>query len=210
MVELVLAMSELDEDRVLSLTKEHQSDRDRYSVISQLNQGMLEVGKRFENGDYFLADLIVSGIIYRKALGLIGPLADGKNQKTNGRIMIGVAKNDIHDIGKDIIVSILCADGFEVIDLGTDVSADTFVARAKQERPDLIAICGTMGFAFGEMGLIIEALENAGIRESVSILVGGMCVDQEESLVIGADGYSKDPVDALNICRKLLIGKENV
>lgn len=205
MQELIEAMQELDEDNVLSgvcqLLEHGVAHQD---IMQILNQGMQNVGVLFEKGDYFLADLIVSGIIYRKALELLGPENSSAEAGTVGHAMIGVVKNDIHDIGKDIIVSALHAEGYRVTDIGADVVSEQFVEAALEKRPDLILLCGAMTFAVGEMRKTIKQLDEANVRSFAKIIVGGQGVSEQESRDMKADAYSQGPMELLEICRRLM------
>jgi methanogenic corrinoid protein MtbC1 len=203
--ELILAMQNLDEEKVLSCVQElHEKGADTISIINILNAGMILVGKLFETGSYYLADLIVSGAIYRQALGLIDSRKHNLSGKSRVRILIGVVKNDIHDIGKDIIVGTMLAEGFDVVDLGTDVSCEDFIQAVYDHKPDVLALSGTMSYAIDEMERIIHALDGEKIRRNITIIIGGSCADERNALRIGADFYSKDPIEALNICKELL------
>lgn len=202
---IALALDELNEDLVLAGVKKAKLiGASNIGIMQALNRGMLLVGKRFEDGDYFLADLIMSGLIYRKAIELIGVHQTPQTKSYLGTVLIGVVKNDIHDIGKDIIVSSLSAEGFKVIDLGTDVKTDEFVKAAKKHHPDIIALSGTMSFAKDEIKNTLAALSDAQVRDFSKIIVGGLCISEKRSLEMGADAYSKDPIDAIQVCKELM------
>jgi len=205
MEELVNDVSNLDEDLVLDKVQELiVSGMSSVDIINILNRGMHMVGQRFEFGEYFLADLIVSGVIYKKALDLLCLDKNGDSVSNAGKILIGVVKNDIHDIGKDIVVSTLKSDGFEVIDLGVDVCAEEFVESALAHRPNIVAIGGTMSFSAEEMKNIIEKLKNANVRDFAKIVVGGLGISLSRSRELDVDGYSDNPIEVLAVCRKLL------
>jgi methanogenic corrinoid protein MtbC1 len=191
MNEVIKAMGELDEAKVLEMISEFRTDgASIFMILGMLNNGMLLVGEKFEQGEYFLADLILSGIIYRKALEILGARVTARSEHCCGKVLVGVVKDDIHDIGKDIIVSTLQSGGFEVMDLGTDVRSNEFVSAAMEFRPNIIALSGTMSYAVHEMQLTIGKLREAKICEFAKIIVGGLCLDQEGSLAIGADFFS--------------------
>jgi methanogenic corrinoid protein MtbC1 len=203
--ELILAMQNLEEEKVLSCVQElYEGGADNISIINTLNLGMVRVGKLFEAGSYYLADLIVSGTIYRQALGLIESRNRKPPDQSGGRIIIGVVKNDIHDIGKDIIVGTLLSEGFDVIDLGVDVSCEDFIQAVCDHKPNILALSGTMGYAIDEMERIIRALDEKKARPGLAVIIGGGCANERNALRIGADFFSKDPIEALNICKKLL------
>jgi methylmalonyl-CoA mutase cobalamin-binding domain/chain len=203
--ELILAMQNLDEEKVLSCVQElHEKGADTISIINTLNVGMTQVGKLFEDGSYYLADLIVSGAIYRQALGLIDSRNHTPPGQSRGRILIGVVRNDIHDIGKDIVAGTLRAEGFDVVDLGTNVSAEDFIQAVCDHKPDVLALSGAMSYAIDEMERIIGILNEKNLRQDLSVIIGGGCANKRNALRIGADYYSKDPIDALHICKELL------
>lgn len=206
MKDLIAAMAELDEDAVLATVEQlHEQGADRQTVLRMLNEGMQQVGRHFENGEYFLADLIVSGIIYRKAMERMGGDGQASGDSVKEHVLIGVVKNDIHDIGKDIIVSALRSDGYQVTDLGTDVDGELFVQAALETRPQIILLCGAMTYAAGEMRTTIQKLDAAGVRGFSHIVVGGLGVSEQESRDMKADAYSQDPIELLGVCRKLLM-----
>jgi methylmalonyl-CoA mutase cobalamin-binding domain/chain len=202
---LVFAMQNLDEEEVLSCVQElREKGADTISIIDTLNAGMIQVGKLFETGAYYLADLIVSGAIYRQALALINPQNYKHPGRSRGKVLIGVVKNDIHDIGKDIIVGTLRSEGFDVIDLGVDVSCEDFIQAVHDHKPDILALSGTMSYAIDEMERIIQVLDEQKARQNLSVIIGGICANEHNALRIGADFYSKDPIEALTICKELL------
>jgi methanogenic corrinoid protein MtbC1 len=198
-------MENLDEEVVLDCVRELRScGRDSIAVIYALSQGMLGVGRRFEKAEYYLADLIVSGSIYRQALKLLEiGVEDRKSGSRPNTVLIGVVKNDIHDIGKDIVVGTLSAGGFKVIDLGSDVDMKEFLAAVRQHKPRILALGGTMGFAADEMERIITALADEKLRDGLQIIVGGVAVSRSNVGRIGADFYAPDPIEMLNICKQI-------
>jgi methanogenic corrinoid protein MtbC1 len=203
--ELIFAMQNLDEENALSCVRElRERGADTISIINTLNAGMIRVGKLFETGAYYLADLIVSGAIYRQALALINPQNYKHPGQSRGKILIGVVKNDIHDIGKDIVVGTLRSEGFDVIDLGVDINCEDFIQAVHDHKPGILALSGTMSYAIDEMEQIIQVLGEQKARQNLSVIVGGICANEHSALRIGADFYSKDPIEMLALCKKLL------
>ena len=203
--ELISAMESLDEDIVIGLVKQLLKEgASNISIMDSLNTGMSLVGNSYESGAYYLADLIVSGSIYRQALGYLRFDRSSSGKIHICKIVIGVVQNDIHDIGKDIVISTLLSDGFEVIDLGTDVKCEDFITAIKEHKPDILALSGTMSFALDEMQHVIHRLEETGLRDTVKIIAGGLCVNKNNAKRIGADYYSKDPIEAIATCRKMI------
>ena len=209
---LIDAMTELDEDRVMSCVQAMIDDGDTSNSIQMaLNVGITNVGKRFEKGDYFIADLIVSGMIYRDALRILMPVMNHGKTMPIGRIVIGVVQGDIHDIGKDIIVSLLRAEHFEVIDLGVDVKPERFAYAVRTYRPHALLLSGVLTLARESMKKTMELLEKEALRPQVQVLIGGLCAGESHCQWIGADGWAYDPMETVKFCKKAVeekYGKE--
>ena len=199
--DMVDSIANLDDLQVISCAKEMLKNEYSPLEIEQfLNLGLKKVGELFENGEYFIADLMYSGMLYRSVLDLFSPSISNTTSPTKGRILIGVVEKDIHDIGKDIVAGLLTSDGFDVIDLGTDVSPKTFVQAILKYQPDIVLMSGIMLFARESMQATIEAIETAGLRNQVHILLGGGCVDDSILEYVHADGISFEPIDTLKYC----------
>lgn len=209
---LIDAMTELDEDRVMQLVQTMiDCGATSNSIQMALNVGITNVGKRFEKGDYFIADLIVSGMVYRDALRVLMPMSGGGRLMPVGRVVIGVVEGDIHDIGKDIIVSLLRAEHFEVIDLGVDVKPDRFAYAVQTYRPDVLLMSGVLTLAQESMKKTMDLLRKEELRSQVAILIGGMCAGEYQRQWIGADGWAYDPMETVNFCKRVVeekYGKE--
>ena len=201
---LVEAMANLDQDAVLRIVKEQLKTEDAGSVLSMLNEGIQRVGEQFERGQYFLADLVVSGMIYKNAMELFHRSTAGKRASTLGRVVIGVAENDIHDIGKDIICDVLRVEGFEVVDLGVDVSSSTFVEAVRTYEPDVVALSGVMRFSLDAFKEVVQALREAGLRDKVAVVIGGNCITPGCAGEVGADHEALDPDDTVQFCRNVV------
>lgn len=206
--ELVDAMTELNEERVLEVVQDMVSEGVSMNAISMaLNAGVSNVGKRFESGEYFIADLIVSGMIYRDALRIITPVSTGERPMPIGRVVIGVVEGDIHDIGKDIVVGLLRAERFEVIDLGVDVKPERFAYAIRTYLPDVLLMSGVLTFAKDSMKKTIELLEKEQLRKKVPILIGGMCTGEYQCQWIGADEWAYDPLETVAFCKNVMEAK---
>lgn len=199
---LVAALGELDEEGVLSLASDLLSAGvDKLTMLRLLKEGLEKVGALYEKGEYFIADLIVSGSIYKSVLELPGMRYEPKEgEPPKGRIVLGTAEGDVHDIGKDILKGVLSANGFEIVDLGTDVNAKAFVEAVRGRKPDILAMSGVLTIAVSSMERTIAALSEAGLRNSVKVIVGGMCMTGELSRAVGADAYAEDPFKGLAAC----------
>lgn len=173
-------------------------------VDEALIPAMDEAGRRFESGEFFVPELLVSARALKASQALITPLLAGGAMATRGRVAIGTVKGDMHDIGKNLVVALLQGGGFEVIDLGTDVPAARFVAAARDERADIIGLSALLTTTMLQMKATVKAIEDAGVRESVKIIVGGAPVTRRFADEIGADGYADNAASALALARQLM------
>ncbi len=163
---------------------------------------MDEVGRRFECSEYFVPELLISARAMKAALELIRPLLTARGDQPAGRVAIGTVKGDLHDIGKNLVAALLEGGGFEVIDLGVNVSPEKFIETVKERNANIIAMSALLTTTMPSMRTTIEALKQAGIRERVKILVGGAPITQKYADDIGADGYSENAVGAVALAKK--------
>jgi 5-methyltetrahydrofolate--homocysteine methyltransferase len=173
-------------------------------IQEYLIPAMDEVGRRFECNEYFVPELLIAARAMKGALALINPLLASRGSKPAGKVLIGTVKGDLHDIGKNLVASMLEGAGFEIIDLGVDVTPETFVTSVKENQPNFVALSALLTTTMPSMKLTIDALKQAGIRDSVKVLVGGAPVSQRYADEIGADGYSDSASGAVGIVRSLL------
>ena len=169
-------------------------------MISAMN----EVGRRFECEEYFVPEMLLSARAMKAALGLVRPLLTASGTQPTGRVVIGTVKGDLHDIGKNLVASMLEGAGFEVIDLGTDVSSDEFVKAVSEKQPHVVCLSALLTVTMPSMKTTIEALQQAGVREQVKVLVGGAPITRRFADEIGADGYGENAVAAVTEARKLV------
>ncbi|MFZ1937965.1 MAG: corrinoid protein [Terracidiphilus sp.] len=165
---------------------------------------MDEVGRLFECEEYFVPELLLSGRAMKSAMELIKPRLSASGQKMKFRVVIGTVKGDLHDIGKNIVASMLEGGGFEVIDLGTDVSPESFVAAVRDRNPQVVCMSALLTVTMPAMKLTIDALKTAGVRTQVKVLVGGAPVTHQYAREIGADGYSENANGAVGLINNLL------
>jgi 5-methyltetrahydrofolate--homocysteine methyltransferase len=165
---------------------------------------MDEVGKLFDAEEYFVPELLLSGRAMKSAMELIRPLLVTSGQKMAARVIIGTVKGDLHDIGKNIVASMLEGGGFEVIDLGTDVSPEAFVAAVREREPQVVCMSALLTVTMPAMKTTIEAFNYAGVRTSVKVLIGGAPVTSQYANEIGADGYSENASTAVSLVKSLL------
>jgi len=168
---------------------------------------MDEVGRLFECEEYFVPELLLAGRAMKGALELLKPLLTAAGQKMAVRVVIGTVKGDLHDIGKNIVASMLEGSGFEVIDLGTDVSPENFVAAVEQRKPHVVCMSALLTVTMPAMKLTIDALQTAGLRTQVKVLIGGAPVTSQYAKDIGADGYSENASGAVGLVKNLLAGE---
>lgn len=165
---------------------------------------MDEVGKRFECNEYFVPELLIAARAMKTSLELITPKLAEAGAKAVGRVVIGTVQGDLHDIGKNLVASMLEGGGFEVIDLGVDVPPEKFVEAAQEQDGSIIALSALLTTTMTTMKAVIEALEAAGVRSNTKIMVGGAPITQQYADEIGADGYSDNASGAVAVARKLV------
>ena len=172
-----------------------------------LNQALIaamdEVGVRFEDGDFFVPEMLISARAMQAGLALLKPHLAATDQKAAGKVAIGTIKGDLHDIGKNLVAMMLEGAGFEIVDLGVDVEPQAFVAAA-QEGANLIGMSALLTTTMNNMGATIEALKAAGLRDQVKVMIGGAPVTEEFAKSIGADAFASDASSATRIARKLV------
>jgi len=173
-------------------------------VTEQMIPAMAEAGRRFECNDYFVPELLIAARAMKSSLELIRPLLAARGANPVGRVAIGTVKGDLHDIGKNLVAAMLEGGGFEVYDLGVDVSPEKFVAAVHEKNVNLVALSALLTTTMPAMKSIIEALKQAGIRDKVKVEIGGAPITQKYADEIGADGYSENAAAAVNLARKAL------
>jgi 5-methyltetrahydrofolate--homocysteine methyltransferase len=173
-------------------------------IAESMVPAMDEVGKLFEAEEYFVPELLLAGRAMKSAMELIRPLLVASGQRMAVRVIIGTVKGDLHDIGKNIVASMLEGSGFEVIDLGADVSPESFVAAVREREPHIVCMSALLTVTMPAMKTTIEALKNAGVRTQVKVLIGGAPVTSQYAKEIGADGYSENASGAVSLVKSLL------
>jgi len=205
--ELRDALINLDMDKTLELVKKAIDQGFKpIEIINSMAEGMRVIGERFEKGEYFISDLIVSSEIFKEAMNILEPLIMKEKEivKPIGRVIIGTVEGDIHDIGKNLVATMLKVNGFELIDLGVDVPPQKFVEAVKQYNPDIVGMSALLTSTMMNMRKVIEALEKEGLRDKVKIIVGGAPITEEFAKRIGADAYGENAVVSVDICKKLM------
>jgi methanogenic corrinoid protein MtbC1 len=204
---LVNLMADLMEKEAIALVKEKIAqgvDPDR--ILDDARSAMEVVGKRFEACEYFIPDLMMAGEIFRQISEIVKPLLKkGDTREKKGKILIGTVAGDIHDIGKNIVTFMLDVTGYDVFDIGIDVPVDIFVEKAREFQPQVVGLSGFLTLAFDSMKKTVEALEQAGLRDKVKIMIGGGQVDEEVRRYTGADAYGLDAMDAVKLAKRWIV-----
>lgn len=173
-------------------------------IIHHLSAGMDEVGRLYKEGDYYLSELVFSGEIFKNAVARIKPLIEAAGcSKSSGTLIMGTVAGDIHDLGKNIVITLLTCAGFEVIDLGVDVPGEMFVETVKASGAPLVGLSTLLTTSFSSMQDIINALTKAGLRGKVKIMIGGSSTSERLKEQIGADYYGRDATDAVTIAKQI-------
>ena len=206
---LVSTLANLKEKEALEVAQNRlNAGDDPLTIMDDARRAMETVGKRFETGEYFVPDLIYAGEILKEITDMVKPkLTKAAEVKRLGKVIIGTVVGDIHDIGKNIVTFMLDTNGFEVYDLGVDVPAEKFVERIKETNTSIVGLSGFMTLAFDSMKETIEAIEAAGLRDKVQIMVGGGQVDDQIRKYAGADAYGRDAMAAVSLAKKWVGGK---
>jgi 5-methyltetrahydrofolate--homocysteine methyltransferase len=162
-------------------------------------KGMEIVGQKYEAGEYYLAELIMAGETMKEGMTFLEPHLAESDMKKAGTIIVGTVKGDLHDIGKNVFVSLLKAQNYEVIDLGVDISPEQFIEAVKEHKPNLLAMSALLTTTMVEMENVVKQLKEAGLRDSVKIIIGGAPLNQKYATGIGADAAATDAVEGIRI-----------
>lgn len=201
---LVSTIAEMDDEQAVNLARELLAQGvDPIEILNDCRAAMEIVGRRFEKGEYFIPELILAGETVKAITAEVKPLIkqDEHSQKA-GKILIGTVKGDIHDIAKDIVVFMLDVNGFEVKDLGVDVPVEKFVEEVKTYQPDILALSGFLTLANISMKETVDAIEAAGLRGTVKIMIGGGTVDAQVCTFVKADGWGTNVMTAVTLARQ--------
>ncbi|MEM3003793.1 MAG: corrinoid protein [Candidatus Bathyarchaeia archaeon] len=200
------AFVNIDSDKVHELLKkaieEGVSPRD--IIERAIRQGADEVGRKYEACEYFLPELVMSGEMMKEAIEVLKPLMQAEGATSSGKVSFGTVKGDLHDIGKNIVISMLSVAGFDVYDLGVDVPPERFVSEVRDRKPDILCMSSLLTHTMPEMKLVIDELKKNGLREKVKVMVGGRPVTQEYADSIEADSYGRDAYEAVLKAKQLM------
>ena len=195
------AIVELDIDSIVGLCESAiESGIQPYDiVINGMAKGMEIVGQKYEAGEYYLAELIMAGETMKEGMTFLEPHLAESDMEKAGKCIVGTVKGDLHDIGKNVFVSLLKAQNYEVIDLGVDISPEQFIEAVKEHKPNLVAMSALLTTTMVEMENVVKQLKEAGLRDSVKIIIGGAPLNQKYATGIGADAAATDAVEGIRI-----------
>ena len=204
---LVKLLADLEEDLVLEQVRQRvAAGDDPLEIIEECNAGMRRVGERYEQGQYFLAGLIMAGEIFREVVEIVQPvIVNRTTRQSSGRVLLGTVQGDIHDIGKDMVGMLLSCHGFTIIDLGVDVSPAEFVEQVSRHKPDIVGLSGVLTASFEMMRETVSLLRTVQ-RDGIPlpIIIGGGVIDDQICHYVGADYWVADAMSGVRLCRQLM------
>jgi methylmalonyl-CoA mutase cobalamin-binding domain/chain len=207
--EIIRSITELDLNNTVNLCKAALEKGFVMETLNSLTEGMDEIGRRYENGEYFLAELMAAGELMKVVIQMIKPyIIESGVQLGRARMIIGTVEGDIHDIGKNLVITIVSALGLDIIDLGVDVPAERFINSVKQYKPEILGMSALLTTTMPQMRRVIELLEKTGLRDTVKVIIGGRPVTREFAAEIGADAYAEDAFKARKVIIEWLKGKD--
>ena len=175
-------------------------------IVDSLADGMRMVGERYEAGELFLPELMMAGEIMKEAMAIITPYLERSRVQRMGKVVLGTVEGDLHDIGKNIVKTMLTSAGFEVVDLGADVSAKRFVESVRKEEPKIVGMSALLTSTMDGMKEVVDELKKERLRKGLKILIGGAPIDEDFARRIGADAYGEDAMDAVRKAKSLVGG----
>jgi 5-methyltetrahydrofolate--homocysteine methyltransferase len=205
---LIDAFTEMREADVLTIANDLlEQGTSPLDILDACKQALEIVGQRFEAGEAFVPELVMSGEIMSQVTAHVKPhLEEQAPDKRQGKILMGTVEGDIHDIGKEVVVFMLDANGFEVVDLGVDVTPETFVEKIREFKPQVVGLSGLLTLAFQSMKETVDTIREAGLRDSVKIMIGGAPVDDHVREFAGADAWGKDAMEAVSLAKQWIGG----
>ena len=202
LTELVI---ELEVDDIADAVKEALNEgKDAFDILNSLTKGMDEVGRRYEEKEYYLTELVLAGETMKEAFNILKPaLAASDKSEDKVKIILATVKGDNHDIGKNILGSLLLSSGFELYDLGMDVDEQTIVEKVKETGASIVALSSLLTMTVEHIKVVHEALQSAGIRDKIKFIVGGAPLNMELAKKLGADDFADDAVDGVKHIKRL-------
>ncbi|MFY9140166.1 MAG: cobalamin-dependent protein [Thermacetogeniaceae bacterium] len=204
--DLIDAMANLEEDRAIDIVRKKIEDGETaFDIVEQCRKGVEIVGKKYSEGKYYLSDLIMSEAIFKEVMDIIEPhFPKNGTESHNGiKVIMGTIQGDIHDLGKNIVIYLLRSSGYSVYDLGVDVPPERFVEAIEETGARIVGVCVLLTFCIGYVKELVDLLEETGLREKVTVVVGGYPVDEQVRKYTGVDYVSNDGVMALDIFERI-------
>lgn len=180
---------------------------DPYSLIKECQEEMAKIGKKFERGEYFLAELIISAKMFETVVTLLSPKLKGgsrEGQRPIGKIVLGTPRGDIHDIGKNLFGVLAAAAGFEIIDLGIDIPPQKFVDAVKKEPSSIVGMSGLITMVYPSMKETVDLIKEEGLRKKIKVIIGGGATGEEARRYVGADAQTLDAAEGVRICKQFV------
>lgn len=207
--DLSKALADLKEKEVLEIARKRvDSGEDPLKILGDAREAVAVVGQRYQDGTYFIPDLVYAGEILKAIVEMVKPKLTGPAEGEHlGKVIIGTVKGDIHDIGKDIVAFMLDVNGFDVYDLGIDVPADKFVEKIKETGGNIVALSGFLTLSFDSMKETVQSIKDAGLRDKVKIMVGGGTLDDTVREYVEADAFGRFAGDAVALAKNWIGGK---
>jgi len=205
---IVEAIIELDEQAALELADGRiKSGTEPVEILERCREGMSLVGEKFESGDFFLSEMIMAAEIFNQIMNIVRPHLKSALSEPRGKVVIGTVEGDVHDIGKNIAIALLKAEGFDIVDLGVDVSPATFVEAIREHEPDIVGMSSLLTVALETTKQTIDAITEAGLRDKVRIIVGGGRIDSHATEYIKPDASTDNAARGVRMCIGLMKGE---
>ena len=199
------AMLALDMDAAIKATNDVVKTQSKSAVkeaVDAVTQALQVVGKRFQDGEWFLAELVYAGEVAKEVMNLLSPLMQAQASYSQGTVVIGTVAGDLHDLGKNIFINYACSAGFKVIDLGVDVPTAKFVSAVKEHKPMTLGMSCLLTSTESELGKVIEELRKQGLRDKIKVVIGGAALSERAASDAGADAFAPDAITGLDIIKK--------
>jgi methanogenic corrinoid protein MtbC1 len=199
------AMLALDMDAALKATNDVVKTQSKSAVkeaVDTVTQALQIVGKRFQDGDWYLAELVYGGEIAKEVMALLSPLMQAEASRSQGTVVIGTVAGDLHDLGKNIFINYARSSGFNVVDLGVDVPAAKFASAVREQKPLALGMSCLLTSTEKELGKVIEELSKQGLRDKVKVVIGGAALSERTARDVAADAFAPDAITGLDIIKK--------
>lgn len=201
--ELTKHIADLKEPEALAdLNKHLEAGGDPMALLNACQAGMVMVGQEYEKGNYYISDLMMAGEVFKQVCEILAPKLGSDTGEGAGKVVMGTVEGDIHDIGKDLVVGMLRAANYDVIDLGVDVPVQNFIDALKDSGAKVLALSGLLTIAFDAMKKVVELADQEGLRDTVKIMIGGGPINEDVCKYTGADAWGADAQAAVKICNE--------